>query len=560
MILYQGILTTKDYNHFTIESLPSEQQEQQEQSEQSENTTTSTTSIYYTFSGANHAQKILPGDSVVWNSESNSITLLSRAQHRFLVGTIELSSKTKYGMTSRGVLKYLFLPLNKNYPSMIVGCSHRDISQNYLAIVDFDSWDTTHLPKANLRQLLGPCGNPEAEHQAVLFHYNGPSMLKHISKPVLLTESLRSDPRVQCPPCTFNIDPPGCKDIDDVISLIEIDETTIQLWITISDVAAYITAGSELDISSEKQAFTVYKDGSAIQPMLPYHISESRCSLVPGQPRLGVSLILNFKKTDLKKIVEKSWKLTTVLNQKQYDYDSFIKTAKKDGLSVETLREVASGLLGKETDDPHEWVEAFMLTYNLEAAQILKNVGQGVLRKHEGPDLEKLAAYTSLGCDELLLLANKSAVYCKANHTNTEHYGLEASVYCHASSPIRRYADLLNQRVLRSYILNKQESITPNIIWLNIRQKQIKQYERDSFFLKLVLDNTIPRHVSAIVVTKEPTVKLWILSWKRLVTWRFCNSVESLEVGSTIELEYFVNPQSRFWKEKIVFQESKAQH
>ena len=532
MILQEGILETNDYESFIIRS--------------------ESYAIISEFKGSSNAGKALPGDTVSWDVESQICKVITRKSHRSLVGVLELASKTKYGMTSRGVTRYLFLPIHKHYPPMIVGCSHKDITKNCLVVVDFDTWDTTNLPKGLLRHLIGPCGNPQAEQQAILFHYSNYSISRNISKPVLLTES-RSDPRIVCPSCTFNIDPPGCKDIDDVLSFEEIDDTIIQIWITISDVAAFIPNGSDLDIAAGVQAFTVYQDGSAIQPMLPYHISESRCSLVPDQPRLGISLILRFDKSNLNTILEKSWKLTTVLNKRQYEYDTFIEKAKEDAIPLEILQKVASGLLGKETNDPHEWIEAFMLTYNLEAAQILQKAGKGILRKHIGPDLEKLAAYSALGSDELMVLANRAAVYCLTDDSDATHYGLQAKSYCHASSPIRRYADLVNQRIIRSYILDKKEYVIPNITWLNSRQKQIKQYERDSFFLKIVLDSTSSKTISAIVITKEPTVKLWISSWKRLVKWRSCTSSQSFEVGSSIELEYFVNPQSRFWKEKIVF-------
>jgi hypothetical protein len=131
-------------------------------------------------------------------------------------------------------------------------------------------------------------------------------------------------------------------------------------------------------------------------------------------------------------------------------------------------------------------------------------------------------------------------------------------MYCHATSPIRRYADLVNQRVLRAHILQKPVEIQPpNIAWLNQRQKELKSYERDLFFLKQVLsiDSCAANTVSAIVVTTTPVVKLWITSWKRLIKWD--STVEQIsdhiQPGSILQLSYFANPQNRSWKERIVF-------
>jgi exoribonuclease R len=541
----EGILVTKDYVHFKIES-----------SSSSEN---GSPVLLKEFSGASFAGKAFPGDTVTWNTKTNSCTLVSRTKHRALVGRLELASKIKYGITSRGVTRYLFIPMHKHYPPFIVGSSESDTKYNRLALVDFDEWTSINLPKANLRQLIGICGNLEAERQAILLHYTPFQSAKLLSKPLILKDAIQEPPRTHCPPCTFNIDPPGCKDIDDVLSIEECaDSNILRIWITISDVAAYILEDSDYDTSAKLQAFTAYSDGNAVKPMLPYTISESRCSLLPGQPRLGISLLLNIDKHDPKKILETSWCLSTVKNKTQYEYDTFVSVAKQDGIPVELLGEIASGLLGKETNDPHEWVEAFMLTYNLEAAKILHSVGKGILRKHDGPDLEKLAAYTALGSEELMILANSAAKYCLANDSSIEHYGLQAAIYCHATSPIRRYADLVNQRVLRAHILQKPVEIQPpNIVWLNQRQKELKSYERDLFFLKQVLsiDSCASNTVSAIVVTTIPVVKLWITSWKRLIKWD--STVEQIsdhiQPGSILQLSYFANPQNRSWKERIVF-------
>ena len=106
------------------------------------------------FVGAKAAGKALCGDRVSWSASKQSCTLISRVKHWPLVGILELTSKTKYGMSSRGVPMYLFTPSRKEYPMMVVGCSERDCSKNRLALVEFDSWNETGLPRGTLRKLL----------------------------------------------------------------------------------------------------------------------------------------------------------------------------------------------------------------------------------------------------------------------------------------------------------------------------------------------------------------------------------------------------------------------
>ena len=89
--------------------------------------------------GASKVSKALVGDTVeVVDDRVSNIVL--RADHTHLVGTLEISGRTKYGYTSRNVPIYLFIPYNEAYPPFYVGSSHPEKSVNLIVIVDFDSW------------------------------------------------------------------------------------------------------------------------------------------------------------------------------------------------------------------------------------------------------------------------------------------------------------------------------------------------------------------------------------------------------------------------------------
>jgi exoribonuclease R len=525
-----GILQTKDYVHFEIRSPKGD--------------------CIASFEGTAKAGKAFHGDMVTWNAEKEVCTLQLRTKHYPLVGVLELASKATYGITSRGVPMYLFTPCRKEYPFMVVGCSERELRTNCLVVVDFDTWDTSVLPRGVLRTLLGPCGDPETEKKALLMTFNPYRMPKGLAD---LPVSPRTTTREPCPPLTFNIDPEGCKDIDDVLSIKE-TEKTYELWITIADVSETIEPGTPLDDYASLQAFTAYADGKAVKPMLPHEYSEGHCSLLPGSVRPGVSLVLEVDKCSQSTILKQTWKLTEVENKTQYDYDTFIEQAKENAIPVGLLADVASGILGYETHDPHKWIEAFMLHYNKSAAKLLRKVGRGVLRNHTAPNLETLEYYKSFGLDELTILANHAAQYCAADDPTPIHYGLSASVYCHATSPIRRYADLLNQRVLKDILTSKTTYIQSDILWLNQRQKDMKRYERDLFLvsqLQLCKKGT----VHAVVVKQAgQKLKLWIPDWKRLLSWTpGVELPDTVHPGSKLLLAYFANPSARQWKEKIVF-------
>jgi exoribonuclease R len=500
------------------------------------------------FRGAAKANKALPGDLVRWDSEKDMCVCIKRAPHKSIVGVLELNSKTKYGMTSRGAPLYLFTSFKKGYPFFIIGSTEREVSQNQIAVVDFDTWTTTGFPRGNLRQLLGPCNDMAIQSKALLMTYNPhkePKGLAQLSPPVLSLED-----RPLSPPMTFNIDPLGCKDIDDVLSLQQTD-AGMELWITIADVAETVSPGSDWDLYAQNQGMTAYQNGVAVKPMLPATLSEEACSLLPGVERAGVSLVLTLESDAPYTLKKSEWKLTRLVNWKQYEYDTVKEAAGRDGLNLEVLAHFAKQILGFPTQDPHEWIEACMLYYNIQTAKVLRTLGHGILRKHDMPDYELLNQYTSLGGADLAVLANRSAQYCLATDPVPMHHGLSAHVYCHATSPIRRYADLVNQRVLKAFLLKQeQQSGSYNILTLNERQQDLKRFERDLFFLQQL---TIRKKgdVNAIVLHRSGSkTKLWIPSWKRTFSWK---TEQDFIPGSELCLSYYANPSARRWKEKLVF-------
>ncbi len=435
-------------------------------------------------------------------------------------GILRLSSKIKYGMTSRNVPIYLFNPLNKEYGPCIVGCSAKERT-NVLALISVEKWESEKLTRGNLVKILGKCGDLIAEEDALLYQYSSfawkPTQQERIVEP-----SFDEHPLVHG--YTFNVDPDGCRDIDDAITFGEDG----YMYIVIADVAAWYSNNKTIFENAQKIGQTMYKNGEIVCSLLPPNL-QLECSLLPGQRRRGLALKFKWQENRIQDI---SFQKISVVNSKTFTYDSIYTSSYKL-----VLKDIASHIANKEVCDSHEWIEQLMIFYNCEVAKLLISKQRGILRAQRKPNAERLEAYTKIGAD-LEFLANKSAFYAPA-HTKETHWCMSKE-YCHATSPIRRFADIVNQMVIR----NDWNVFEPDIEMLNKRSAYTKKYERDILFVHAILKSS-QRCVEAIVLSDR---RVWVPEWKKLVT---CTNTCS--PGTSGSLHYSLDMNQPTWKSRMVF-------
>ena len=508
------ILTTTDYKHFEV-----------------------TPYIFEDYRQANHC---LPGDFVNW--VDNKCQLVRRAKHRFIPGVLELNSKYVYGHTSRGAKIFLFHPLDRKYPPFRVGCSTRDTSRNQLALVDFMDWEEFEtMPRGNLIRTLGPCGDLDAEKKALTYQFSDPSF----SKELFDIEDISDEGRIELQGYTLNIDPDGCLDIDDVLTLKQISKTEWQFVITISDVAAFLPAGSVGDRHAFVLGQTLYQNGEAVVPMLPQPLSEMAFSLRPNEKHYGVSLFCKWK-TETKELEVEGFHETLFRNNRSYSYETITKA---DEFPLQILQDIASYLKEEVTTDSHEWVAECMLLYNKAVAKKLLAYGVGLLRTHSPADAEVVAQFTAFHPD-LKALAYEAANY-EPTGVGKVHASLGSVPYCHATSPIRRYADLLNQRCLKALLKNHPPAPTESSVAesLNAIQKRMRAYERSLFFLEQIAEAPSGQIQGLVFSSTEQKTNVYIPAWKHMIR------IEpgAYTIGQPLTLDYYADLQKPHWDSRMVF-------
>jgi hypothetical protein len=479
-----------------------------------------------------------------------------------LVGVVELASKYRYGLTSRGAPLFLFQPYDEAWAPLVVGSSERDLTRNRIGVVEVTPGSTPQNTKlrGNLLRLLGPVGDPVAERAGLLAHYCPWRTERHFADEDTADDHAREELSAENGWLTFHIDPAGCRDVDDAMAW---HAETLTWAITIADAAACVPAAGSVDETARNIGATFYDEhGTVIRPMLPPTISEESASLVPGARRRGVTLF-----TDAAGAVQR-WALTWITVSHSFTYENFPTSA-------------VAATLGLSSVDPHEWVADAMIRYNAAAAQLLREAGTGLLRVQSPADAASVASWPPA----LAHLANEAASYeptCASTACSSQaHASLGLAAYCHASSPLRRYADLLNQRAIKALLVSRgspplgsrgspplgsrgspplgsrgspplgsrgspPQPVSEKVAaHLNDRAKANRRWSRDLTFLAHVT----PGKVHEIDVTWVSEGLVWVPTWGRLLRLRHD---EEHAVGTEGRIQIFCDPTRRNWKRRVL--------
>ena len=308
---------------------------------------------------------------------------------------------------------------------------------------------------------------------------------------------------------TFTIDPETAKDFDDALSIAKDEKGHFSLMVHIADVSHYIRKDSALDQEAILRGNSTYFPGSCI-PMLPEQLSNNLCSLRQGVIRLTVSVLMEFDKEA--KLIHSEVKRSYIKSKKCLTYEkarkiienrenSPYRTPLLKMMELCNLLKKRRALRGsidfalpelvikvdekgnptktkiEEYDITHQIVEEFMLKANEVVAQFLSNQGKELLfRIHEEPASENMEDFFSIARSLGFNLPSKPTpedlqdLFDQAAKTpfsqqlaigfirnlklayysprNVGHFGLALEHYCHFTSPIRRYSDLIIHRLL----------------------------------------------------------------------------------------------------------------
>ena len=103
----------------------------------------------------------------------------------------------------------------------------------------------------------------------------------------------------------MSIDPKGCTDVDDTLSVTQLRNGNIELGVHIADVTHFLDGATLADQEARRRATTVYLADRRYE-MLPSVLSSNLCSLLGGVERYAVSVIAEIQLYPKYKVV-KAW-------------------------------------------------------------------------------------------------------------------------------------------------------------------------------------------------------------------------------------------------------------
>ena len=227
------------------------------------------------------------------------------------------------------------------------------------------------------------------------------------------------------------------------------------------------------------------EDGKMIRTRFEKAVIRSRLRLTYKQAQdmlEGKTGVIDPLCSEVSGVLTECWKLAKVMRERRFTHGALDLDFPEVRMELDDLGR-PTGYRREDYSESHQLIEEFMLAANEAVARAIKNAERaGIYRAHEEPDHDKLFEFAELArthgyepgdlvnrkhIQKLLYECRgrpeehaikvgllKSLKRASYREEPLGHYGLSKADYCHFTSPIRRYADLIMHRALEPLLEN----------------------------------------------------------------------------------------------------------
>lgn len=366
----------------------------------------------------------------------------------------------------------------------------------------------------------------------------------------------------------FSIDSETTRDIDDALS-VEMDGSSYQVGIHIADVAHFIPPESHLDKEAYERTASIYFPEGKI-PMLAPRLSEDRLSLVEGEERLAISLIIHFDNLNEMKeinifpsIIKVHHRYTYTQSDNRIDRDTNLSYLFNLAKHLRNKRIKAGALFlpipelvirvddhqtiqitKRERETPSEMIiSELMILANWLCARFLQERGIPLIYRNQPEPREMV---DGSGKDNLFLNYKQRRFLNRVTLSTIpgNHSGLGLQPYATFTSPIRKYLDLIAQRQLLSALIENrkpysEEELRQMIVDIEINQTKINlvHQQRHKYWLIRYLEGKVGETYHALVLNHSfNRCDLLLIDFLLEISIP-SSATDSLTPGTTIEVK-----------------------
>ena len=377
-----------------------------------------------------------------------------------VVQVLERANKTVTGVLERRDHALWLKPATARLPGPIqVFTKRKGVRPGERAAVAMTSFGGGRIaPMGTLRERFGPADRRESAVEAILYTHD----IVRAFPPAVLAET-ETIPQAVEPSALagrldlrgktiITIDGASSKDFDDAVSLEKDDQGRWVLGVHIADVSHYVRPGTPLDLEAWERGTSVYFADQVV-PMLPVELSNGICSLNPHVDRLALSCIMTMDSNGT--VVDHAITKSVICSTERMTYeDCNVLLAGEDPALAERYARLHKPCVYRIHEKP-----------SAEKGEALRTMVAPLGYDLKGTDshsLQKLLNWAKGKPEEgaVSMMVLRSLMKARYDGDNLGHFGLGAEYYCHFTSPIRRYPDLMVHRVLTALLdgtLDKQE-------------------------------------------------------------------------------------------------------
>jgi exoribonuclease-2 len=338
----------------------------------------------------------------------------------------------------------------------------------------------------------------------------------------------------------FTIDDEDTREVDDAVTLRR-EENEIVVGIHIADVSAFVAKGDILDAEASRRSSTIYLPSLSVR-MFPERLSTDLASLRAGVPRPAFTVEVRFDLQGNRTGYRIA--LSTINVRRRLSYDEADSAIESDE-ALNTLLQIARQLQDARSkngavtfrrpelkvrvhdseivitkinpNSPSRLLvsEMMILANGLSADFASANNIPVIYRTQEPRDalaIEDTPAIEALAFDRLRKTFKRS----RLSLTPGLHSGLGLNAYTQASSPIRRYADLVTQRQFTAVLTGRaipygRDELLQILATAETAEQEIRAIEDRStnyWLLKYLETYKRDQALSAVVLDQKGNIEL----------------------------------------------------